>query len=84
MELNSLSDKIRSLCQSVDNMEKCIDHLYAFAVKSKWNAHVGALFCNCICDITVQDAKFRTHLLRKLQAVYKGKIKLKVHSNFFS
>lgn len=76
-ELTSLSDKIKSLCQSVDTMEKCIDHLYAFAVKSKWNAHVAALFCNSISDITVQEAKFRTYLLRKLQTVYKGKISRK-------
>lgn len=65
-------------------MEKCIDHLYAFAIKSKWNAHVAALFCNCISDITVQDTKFRTHLLRKLQAVYKGKIEFKIYYNYGS
>lgn len=73
-ELNSLSDKIKDLCHSTNDMEKSVDCIFAFAVKSKWNAHVAALFCNSIADITIEGAKSRTHLLRKLQAVYKGKI----------
>lgn len=74
-KLNSLSDKIKTLCHSTDDMEKCVEYIFTFAVKSKLNAHVAALFCNSIADITVEGAKIRTHLLRKLQVAYKEKNK---------
>lgn len=73
-DLNPLSDKVKEICQSSNSIDKCIETVFAFALKSKWNAHVAAIFCNSLGDIAVEEVKFRTHLLRKLQVVYKGKI----------
>lgn len=71
-ELNPLTDKIKNLCQSADAMQKFIDDVFVFALKSKWNAHVAAIVCNAVGDITIGEAKFRTRLLQKLQGAYKG------------
>lgn len=86
-DINPLTDRIKELCQSADDMEKCIESIFEFAVKSKWNAHVAAIFCNAVGDIVIDEMKFRTQLLRKLQVVYKGNIfnlKVKLFNFIFS
>ncbi|XP_054716512.1 uncharacterized protein LOC129225968 [Uloborus diversus] len=75
-KLSEFTEKVKSLCQSNESLEKGVDGLFSFALQSKWNSHTAAIFCHHIGDITVEGVKLRTHLLRKLQVSYKDRNKI--------
>ncbi|GFQ80366.1 uncharacterized protein TNCT_316131 [Trichonephila clavata] len=74
-ELKQYGKEVKTLCNTSEKMEKFVDNIFQFALKSKWNAHIVAIFCDTHGDITVEQSKFRTIVLRKLQVLYKEKNK---------
>ncbi|GFU33498.1 uncharacterized protein NPIL_517731 [Nephila pilipes] len=74
-ELKQYAKDVKVLCNTSEKLEKFIDSIFQFALKSKWNAHIVAIFCDAHGDITVDQCKFRTLMLRKLQVLYKERNK---------
>lgn len=74
-ELKQYAKDVNTLCNTSEKLEKFIDSIFQFALKSKWNAHVVAIFCDAHGDLTVEKTKFRTVMLRKLQVLYKERNK---------
>ncbi|XP_055952534.1 uncharacterized protein LOC129988353 isoform X2 [Argiope bruennichi] len=74
-ELPQCATQIKTLCDTAEKFEKCVEDIFQFALKSKWNAHAVAIFCNNHGDIQVEQSKFRNLILRKLQQLYKERIK---------
>ncbi|CAL1296822.1 unnamed protein product [Larinioides sclopetarius] len=74
-ELPVCATQIKTLCDTTEKFEKCVDDIFQFALKSKWNAHAVAIFCNKHGDIQVEQLKFRNVILRKLQQQYKERVK---------
>ncbi|KFM78360.1 CBP80/20-dependent translation initiation factor, partial [Stegodyphus mimosarum] len=74
-KLKSFTQLVSPVCKTSEDLEKCVSIIFDFAVKSKWNAHLSAIFCNYLGDIATDGTKFRTVLLRKLQTSYKDRNK---------
>ncbi|GIX96613.1 uncharacterized protein CEXT_51961 [Caerostris extrusa] len=82
-ELTECAKELRFLCDTPEKLEKFADNVLKFALNSKWNAHAVAIFCDAHGDIVVNQTKFRTLILRKLQALYKERNKAYLQQDKF-
>ncbi|KAG8183117.1 hypothetical protein JTE90_024426 [Oedothorax gibbosus] len=68
--LETFAGELKAVCKTSELLEKCAENLFQFALKSKWNAHAVAVFCNFHGEITVEQVKLRNLFFKKLQGRY--------------